>query len=122
MPTGAFGAKLKEIRIRQGITLRQFCATHGFDPGNYSRIERGLFAPPHNEKIAEYAKALGVEVGSDEYVELIDMATADRGELPREFLQDAQLMKELPVLFRSLRGDQVPPEKLDRLVELIRRR
>lgn len=122
MGTGGFGSKLKEIRIRQGITLRQFCAAHGFDPGNYSRIERGLFAPPHTEKIEEYARALGVEIGSDEYVELLDLATVDRGELPRELLNDAQVVKELPILFRSLRGDPVPPDKLDRLVELIRRR
>ena len=119
---GRFGQLLKDKRISQGITLRKFCAEHGLDPGNYSRIERGLFSPPGIEKIQKYARALGIAVGSDEYVDLVDAATVDRGELPRELLTDEQVVKQLPILFRTLRGEPVPEDKLDRLIELIRRR
>lgn len=119
---GKFGSRLKQLRVSKGQTLREFCEQHGFDPGNYSKIERGLFAPPSSDKVAAYARALGVESGSDEYVELLDLATIDRGELPREFLSDQRLMQELPVLFRTLRGQRVDEEALDRLVQLIKQR
>ncbi len=122
MATARFGPLLKELRVKQELTLRQFCKQHGFDPGNYSRVERGLFAPPSNDKIKEYAQALGIEVGADEYVDLLDYAAVDRGELPRDILSDEQLVAELPVLFRTLRGDPVEPERLDRLIEILRKR
>lgn len=119
---GAFGQLLKELRLKTGQTLREFCSRHGFDPGNYSRIERGLFAPPQGEKIKDYAAALGVEVGSDTYVDLLDRAAADRGELPHDLLSNEQLVAELPVLFRTLRSRPLDDDKLDKLAELIRKR
>lgn len=117
-----FGQLLKELRLRSGQTLREFCENNGFDPGNYSRIERGLFAPPGNEKIAEYAKALGVEVGSDTYVDLLDKAAIDRGELPQSLLSDEQVLEQLPILFRTLRGQSVEDGKLDKLIDILRKR
>lgn len=119
---GRFGAKLKELRMAQGLTLREFCSRHGFEPGNYSKLERGLFAPPGNDKVDEYARALGLGVGSDAHVELRDLAALDRGELPHDLLSDEQVVKELPVLFRTLRGQRVEQEQLDDLVKLIRSR
>jgi transcriptional regulator with XRE-family HTH domain len=119
---GRFGALLKELRLKSGQTLREFCTRHGFDAGNYSRMERGLFAPPQRDKIEAYAEALGVEKGSSTFVELLDRASVDRGELPSDFLADEELLDELPVLFRTLRGQPVGEEKLDRLVEILRRR
>lgn len=120
--SGMFGELLKKHRTASGSTLREFCRINGLDAGNYSRVERGLFAPPGEATIRRYANALGIEIGSDEYTELVDAAAVDRANLPTEVLSDEQLVKELPVLFRTLRGDPVPEEKLDRLVELIRQR
>jgi transcriptional regulator with XRE-family HTH domain len=117
-----FGELLKQLRIKSGKSLRDFCVENGFDPGNYSRLERGLSAPPHEAKIAEYARALGIEVGSDVYINLLDRAFADRGELPRDLLLDEQLVAELPVLFRTLRGKPVEEEKMNKLIELMRKR
>jgi hypothetical protein len=54
-------------------------------------------------------------------LELFDVAAATRGEIPRDLLTDAELVEKLPVLFRTLRGQPVSPEKLDELAELIRR-
>lgn len=119
---GRFGSRLKELRIEKGLTLREFCARNHFDASNYSKIERGLFAPPSAEKIAEYAKALGVAVGSDVYVDLLDLAAVDRGELPSDLLSDEQVLDELPALFRTLRGQRLEPEQMEKLVQLLRRR
>jgi len=119
---GKFGPKLRELRVSRNLTLREFCDRAKVDAGNYSKIERGLFAPPGADKIEQYLKPLGIEVGSDEYVELIDLAAIDRGELPRRLLSDEQVLAELPVLFSVLGGEAVSEDRLDKLIELIRHR
>ena len=118
----AFSDFLRRLRGERGLTLREFCLQNKFDPGNYSRLERGLYPPPQShEQIEKYARALELQEGSEEWLELFDVAAAARGEIPRDLLTDAELVEKLPVLFRTLRGQPVSPEKLDQLVELIRR-
>ncbi len=81
-----------------------------------------MYPPPQNPELLEkYATALGLVRGSDEWLEFFDVAAAERGELPPDLLSDEELVEKLPVLFRTLRGQPVPPEKLDELVERIRR-
>ena len=92
------------------------------DPGNYSRVERGLFRPPQDRTIVEkYATALGLEPGSDEWLQLFDLAAAERGQVPEDIMSDEELVDKLPVLFRTMRATQVSPEKLDEFIEKIRR-
>jgi transcriptional regulator with XRE-family HTH domain len=118
----AFGKLMKKLRIERGMTLREFCQQNGFDPGNYSRLERGLFPPPQKESLLEkYATALGLERGSDGWLEFFDLAAASRGEIPKDLLSDDELVEKLPALFRTLRGLAISPDKLDTLVEKVRR-
>lgn len=118
----AFCSLLRKLRAKRGLTLREFCLQNQLDPGNYSRLERGLYPPPQgHEQLDRYARALGLTEGSDEWLELFDVAAATRGEIPRDLLTDAELVEKLPVLFRTLRGQPVSAEKLDQLAELIRR-
>jgi transcriptional regulator with XRE-family HTH domain len=122
MATNAFGEFLKTRRIALGRTLRAFCQEQGFDHGNYSRMERGVMAPPHKEeKLAEYAKALGIERGSDEWIEFCDLASVARGEIPKDLMSDEAILGRLPVLFQTIRDAGAHSEKLDELVEKIRR-
>lgn len=122
MSRSAFGALLKRLRIARGLTLREFCKQHGFDPGNYSRVERGVFDPPRaREKLEKYARALGLRPGDDDWLEFFDTAAASRGEIPRDLLSDDEVVDKLPILFRTLRGKPISPDRLDELVERIRR-
>jgi len=122
MSVTAFGKLLKALRQRTGKTMREFCLEHGFDAGNYSRLERGHFPPPQRQDLLErYALALGLVRGSDGWLEFFDTAAMTRGELPRELLSDDALLSKLPVLFRTLRGSRLSPEKLDDLIEKIRK-
>ena len=122
MSRNAFGALLKKLRIEKGVTLREFCHQNGLDPGNYSRLERGLFRPPGDrDKLAQYANALGLVSGSDDWLEFFDAAAASRGEIPEDLLSDEEVVEKLPVLFRTLRAKPVSPDNLDELVERIRR-
>ncbi len=117
-----FGTLVKKHRLAAGVTLRDFCLKHGFDPGNFSRIERGVSAPPQGRPLLErYARALGVKEGSDDWLELFDAAAAERGEIPADLMSDEQVVEKLPVLFRTLRARQVSAQNLDELVERIRR-
>ncbi|MCI0722294.1 MAG: helix-turn-helix domain-containing protein [Acidobacteria bacterium] len=122
MAKDSFGQYFKQLRIKTGRTLRAFCQEHGYDPGNLSRLERGLLAPPQGEeKLSEYAKALGLKRGSDEWYEFFDRAALAKGELPKTLLTDEEVLEKLPVLFRTLRGQPVPADKLKELIEAIRR-
>ncbi len=117
-----FGAYFRELRTQKGWTLRRFCHENGFDPGNISRLERGVFPPPESAgKLLEYAKALELKEGGEEWLEFFDRAAAARGRLPADLQEDESLIGRLPILFRTLRGRKVTQEKLDQLVGLIRR-
>ena len=69
----------------------------------------------------QYAQALGLKKGSSAWYEFFDLAAASRGQIPEEILADDKLVKKLPVLFRTLRGEKVPEEKLDELIATIRK-
>ncbi len=118
----AFGKLLKTLRMAKGLTLREFCQSHRLDPGNYSRLERGRFPAPQKEELLEkYATALGLSRGSDEWLEFFDVAAASRGEIPKDLLSDEGVVEKLPILFRTLRGKAITPDKLDDLVNKVRR-
>jgi len=122
MPRNPFGDLLRKLRADRKVTLRAFCLENGFDPGNFSRIERGLFPAPQSQEILEkYAGAFGLEPGTDEWLEFFDAAAVSKGHIPPDLLSDAEVTAKLPVLFRTLRGQPVPPDELDELVEIIRR-
>ena len=121
MSKKTFGGFFKELRIKRRMTLRRFCQEHGFDPGNMSKLERGLLPPPHSdEKLTQHAKALGLKKGTDDWYTFFDLAAAERGKVPADMLQDDALVSKLPVLFRTLRGQKVSEKKLNELIEKIR--
>ena len=117
-----FGEFFRAMRAKKRLSLRDFCLTNGFDPGNISRLERGLLPPPESdEKLQAYAGALGIRRGSSDWFTFFDLAAAERGRIPRDVLSDTEVVQQLPVLFRTLRGQRVSEEELDALLHRIRR-
>jgi len=116
-----FGELLREKRLSCGLSLRAFCAEFGFDPGNLSKVERGLLPPPTGEKLDEIAGALGLEAGSDDWYDFYDVASTDRGLIPVHLLDDDELVRKLPIVFRSLREGKLNADELDKLIEIVRR-
>ena len=117
----AFGEFFKARRKVLGYTLRRFCQEKGLDPGNMSRMERGLVSPPQKrEKLAEYAGHLELEPESDEWYQFSDLAYASSGRIPEELLNDKELATKPPILFRTLRGQKVTEEQLDELIKKIK--
>lgn len=112
-----FGEYVRARREVLGQSLREFCELNGFDPGNTSRMERGVVPPPESEElVVRYGEALGLGVGSGEMVQLLDMAAAERGKLPSDISQHPELLKTLPAFFKTLRGrkDSFEEEVKDR--------
>jgi hypothetical protein len=92
------------------------------DPGNISKLERGLIPPPRSrEKLEEYASYLQIQKGSDDWWEFFDLAAAESGKIPQDILNDAHLVKRLPLVFRTIRGQKISKEQLRKLAEVIRR-
>jgi transcriptional regulator with XRE-family HTH domain len=118
----SFGEFFKAMRERRGLTLRKFCVENGLDPGNISKLERGILpAPQSREKLGEYAGFLGIIEGSDEWYEFFDLASADAGRIPPDIMSDEELVRRLPLVFRTIRGQKVSREKLKKLAEIVRR-
>lgn len=117
-----FGDLFKSRRIEKGLTLREFCRINGFDPGNVSKIERGLFQPPQSkEMLSKYAAALGIEEGSEDWLAFCDMAIISAGKIPEDIVTNEELMNALPVLFRKIRNKTLDAEALENLIKSIKK-
>ena len=46
-----FGEFIKQLRLQNRITLREFCRLAGIDPSNWSKIERGMLQPPKSKML-----------------------------------------------------------------------
>ena len=113
-----FSAKRKSL----GKTLREFCRENGFDAGNMSRLERGLQTPPQSkEKRRQYALALGIKEGSEEWLEFCDLATISAGKIPDSIVSDKELMAEVPILFRSIKKEGIEKERIQNLLEALKK-
>jgi transcriptional regulator with XRE-family HTH domain len=106
MATGkTFGAFFRAKRKALGITLREFCRRNGFDPGNVSRLERGLMPPPQATQLLEsYAKALKIESGTLAWDRFFELASTEAGRIPADVLESERDSLKLPSLFRELRA------------------
>ncbi len=117
-----FGQYFKKMRQEKGLTLRKFCLKYGKDPGNISKLERGVMPPPRSREILEeYASYLGIKEGTDEWYTYFDLTAGCSGNIPHYGMSDESLVEKLPLVFRTLRGEKVPKDKLKDLAELIRK-
>ncbi len=99
-----FGDLVKGLRIGLKKTLRTFCSDMGFDPSNWSKVERGINAAPKEEvlkRVAEYFK-----LKEEALVGFMDFAAVSRGEIPTDILTDEAVMKKMPLFFRNVRNEQ----------------
>jgi transcriptional regulator with XRE-family HTH domain len=120
----SFGKFFKAMRAKRGLSLRKFCVENGLDPGNISKLERGVMPPPQTrEKLEEYAKVLLIPEGSDDWYEFFDLASTATGRIPPDIMGDEELVKRLPLVFRTVRGQKmkISDDQLDELAEVIRR-
>lgn len=116
-----FGDYIKQLRLKQKLTLRDFCKKFAHDPSNWSKIERGKLLPPNDENtLVEWALQLGLKKGEADWFKFFDIAALEKGKIPHDILNDEELVQALPVFFRTLRGQKPTKEELKNLAEILR--
>ena len=109
-----FGEYAKDRRIAAGMTLRSFCREAEIDPSNWSKIERGVLAPPDDPGLlVRISRLLGLE--SPEQIELADLAAIARGQIPAD-LKDEEILSKMPAFFRAIRGQEYTTEDFEKLM------
>lgn len=99
-----FGSFFRSTRKAIGLSLREFCRRNGFDPGNISRLERGLVRPPQSPELLEsYAKALRLDESTEARDRFFDLAATEAGRIPDEVLKDRIATEKLPKILQGLR-------------------
>jgi len=117
-----FGKNIKELRLKQKLSLRKFSRQINMDASNWSKIEREVMPPPQDEgKLMNIAQALGIPLESDKYSTLRDLAAIDSGIIPRDLRNDEETLKTLPIFFRTIRNKRPTEEQLRYLIEAIRK-
>ena len=122
MSLASFGEFFQSRKLHAGLSLRQFCIRHKFNPSNISKLERGRSAMAEDENVLRrYAEALSLVEGSEEWRQFFDLAYACNGIIPPDLLTDDEVVTRLPVIYRTLRGESITEEQFNNLVEIIRR-
>lgn len=117
-----FGDLVKELRLRSGFGLREFCKKNSHDASNWSKIERSVLLPPSDEKtLIKWAKQLGIEKNSPDWFTFFDLASASRGEIPADIMNDENVVAKLPLFYRTLRGQKPTTEEMKNLAKLLKR-
>ncbi|MDH4229873.1 MAG: helix-turn-helix domain-containing protein [Nitrospirota bacterium] len=84
---GRFGHEVRMLRTKRNIGLRKFAKQVGISPTYLSKIERGEFPPPAEDKVVAIADAL--EQDHDEMLALSGRIATDLKQVilrsPREF-------------------------------------
>jgi len=113
-----FGDFLKNYRIKQNITLREFCRINDLDPSNWSKIERGILSPPKSKAVlSAIAKSLNMPSGSEDLQTLLDLAAISQ--IPAHLVSDQSILDKLPVFFRTLRGEKPTRKELEKLLKIL---
>lgn len=112
---------VKERRIALELSLREFGRLVEEDPSNWSKVERGLLAPPQDEaKLARIAEVLELSRTSISFEEFKDAAVLASGRIPDDLMEDAELLQRLPAFLRIIRNVRPTAEELNGLIERIR--
>ena len=118
----AFGEFLRKKRLAIGKGLRTFCLENNLDASNYSKIERGITAPPSRERLEKYARFLKIEENSEDWLTLFDLASIAKKQIPTYVFNNKEFVANLPLLFRKAdTGEHYSKEELLRLVEDIKK-
>ena len=117
-----FGDFVKERRLGLNLSLREFCRLIGEDPSNWSKVERGVVAPPQAiEKLNSIAKTLGLKKRGEDYVKLLDSAVVGAGKIPKDLLSDKEVLSVLPAFLRTIGSIKPTEEELRVLIETLKK-
>ncbi len=117
-----FGEFVRERRTTLGFKLREFCLTFGYDPSNWSKMERGeLGAADELQTLQMWAEQLNIRQGSEEWQKFYDLAFLSRGEVPPDIFTNDATADVLPLVYKILRGRDDAEGEMEKLVLMLRK-
>jgi len=115
-----FGELLKDLRMKQNLSLRDICKKVNYDPSNWSKIERGLISPPSEKAtLTQWANSLGLTKESKEHYEFIDLANIAQGIIPDYIMQEKDLVNALPAFFSTFRNEKPTKKEISNLIKIL---
>ena len=115
----SFGELFKRTRTKKHASLRAFCLKNELDSSNISKLERGVLPPPNDKILIHLAKCLELKKDSPEWMDLFDLAAAERMKLPKH-LSDSELLDRIPALFRAARTKHGAKQIVKKLKEILK--
>ena len=116
-----FGEYLRELRISKRLSLRDVCRAAEYDPSNWSKIERGILPPPSDtETLEHWSTALELKADTPEHQAFLDNVSLSKGMIPKDILEQENIMEHIPAFFRTLRGQKPTKEEIEKLIELLK--
>ena len=117
-----YGKFFKEHRLKQGLSLRQFCKSKGLDPAYVSRIENDIIPAPIKEDVLEaLAQSIDIKKMTKEWVEFHDLASISRGKIPKDVQEKyPEVLSILPAFFRSIGKKRMTENDVKELIKLVR--
>lgn len=116
-----FGRFYRAKRKERGMTLRSYCRENGFEPAYISRLERGIVPPPRSRSARElHARALGLKEESEEWYAFFDLADLCGGRMPERLMEDEEVLRLVPLFFRTARKSGLGAQDLRRLIERLK--
>lgn len=101
-----FGAFVRRERERRGISLRDMAKRIGVSPTYQSKVERGEFPPPAEDKVKRIAEI--IECNSDRLLALAGRVASELTEIIK------RQPTEFAVLLRTAKS--LSPQRIERLI------
>ena len=73
-----------------------------------------------NTRLLAPRSEIALKADTTEWQNFMDLADMARGEIPKHVLTDQELLKKLPVFFRSVRGAELTEKQLDELIKMVK--
>ena len=111
-----FGEFLRELRIKKEISLRELARKLKMDVGNLSKIETGKMKPPIKGEFIEDLSII-LKLNKKEKEKLIDLASHENGEYPRDIKETLKESQYIPVLLRTISNRKLSDKKIKELTK-----
>lgn len=112
----SFGDYLRELRILREVSMRMLAKELNMDVGNLSRIENGKMKPPMKDQFIEDISDV-LKLRKDEMEKLIDIASHESGEYPRDIKETLKEHSYIPVLLRTISNKKLSDEEIRKLIK-----
>ncbi len=110
----------KQKRVALG-TVRKFAKDNDYDPAYISRLENGITMPPKEKlKLKKLGESIGLQEGTKDWSEFLDLAAVAKSEIPEDLKNDARISTVLPAFYRTLRNETLDKNEAEMLLKLIK--